>query len=85
MTRKCNLRCKFCYLDRDKYYHQNSEIDFEVFSQVIALIKELGYWEVFLTGGEPFLSENFSMFYQNLIQANFRIVIFTNGPPLLKG
>mgnify|MGYP005848012517 CR=1 FL=1 len=54
VTRRCNEKCKHCYIPQN----QRSKGDFislEDAKNFIDQAKELGIWELTITGGEPFL------------------------------
>lgn len=50
----CNLRCKGCYADSDKTFHE--KLDYEVFSRIINEAKDLWGSRFFvISGGEPLI------------------------------
>lgn len=90
LTPRCNLRCKMCYIRLDKY--QMDLIGREKTAEEwIALAKDAadaGTLNLLITGGEPFIREDFEEIYTALSTMGFIITLNTNAalmtPDLLK-
>lgn len=54
LTRKCNLRCSFCYA-KDAGYCESEMVSFENLKKIIDFCCEAKVRYVFFTGGEPLL------------------------------
>lgn len=48
----CNLRCMHCYIPN----HGHSELSIETIEQIFHQLRELGTFELVLTGGEIFVN-----------------------------
>lgn len=86
LTERCNLRCKHCYQD-------NKKIDEMSFLEIAATIETAAqmvqewqdtYGIQFLpsfnvTGGEPFLREDFFSILELMINTGFEVYILSNG------
>jgi MoaA/NifB/PqqE/SkfB family radical SAM enzyme len=76
MTSKCNFNCEFCYIkDNDT----NEEITFEKAKKLIDDLVSLGLYEVYLSGGECLLIDDFTQIYTYLKQKGLFVTVFTNG------
>lgn len=78
LTNKCNLSCVHCY------YNANSKSSTEEFSTSEALeiarqLGELGVFEVYLTGGEALLRDDWAQIVSKLREYDTQIGIITNG------
>ena len=83
LTNKCNLRCEHCYQDD---YSQSSELSLDELKTVAEKINyTLGKWgkegRIGVTGGEPFLRNDFFNFLEFLEQQSHikKIGIMSNG------
>ena len=64
LTNKCNLRCKFCYLED----YQGKELELDEINQVLDIIQDKEFTHVSLLGGEPTECEYFEpVSYTHLI------------------
>ena len=54
LTRKCNLRCNFCYAKKTEYI-ENDIIDYDDLKKVIDFCDEARVKYIVFTGGEPTL------------------------------
>lgn len=76
VTSRCNLRCPFCYIgDR----HPNKELTYGQICCIIDEITEEGCLRLLLTGGEPFVRDDFLDIYSYAKKKGMIITIFTNG------
>ena len=70
----CNLRCRYC----DTVYSFN-EGNLMTIENIINKVKEIGYKNITLTGGEPLLQKNSIKLIDKLIEEGFNVNIETNG------
>jgi len=55
ITYLCNLRCLHCY---NPHHKKLEELSFEQIKDIIAQIKEAGFAEIHINGGEPLLRDD---------------------------
>lgn len=79
LTRRCNLKCPYCYVgfDRDNPLEKELTRD-EIFS-LLDQIVEKGCLFLNFSGGEPFYRDDFHSIYRYAIEKGLLITIFTNG------
>jgi radical SAM protein with 4Fe4S-binding SPASM domain len=78
LTKKCNLRCKHCYVPDCNEANINA-MTFDNIRDLISQIDELGVMELQLTGGEPFI---LSYILDIIKETQNRLIpcsVFTNG------
>jgi len=78
LTRRCNLRCRHCYVcgADDKARREMSAS--QVF-RALDVLAESGTLFVTFTGGEPLLRRDFFEIAERAAKKNFAVRIFTNG------
>lgn len=82
ISRKCNLKCKFCYNSSGK--NMQDELNVVEIKEVINSAKDLGAKTITLTGGEPLFSPIFFELAQYVVENSIRVLIFTNGTLITK-
>ncbi|NOZ22370.1 MAG: radical SAM protein [Planctomycetes bacterium] len=81
LTRRCNLRCRHCYLGRsvcDPRARQK-ELSAQQFLSIIDQIVDAQCLDLLITGGEPLLRQDFGEIYQHAIEGGLLVTVFTNG------
>lgn len=73
-TMRCNLVCGGCYAAS---YATDDDLSFEVIDRVIAEAKDMGLYNVFVLGGEPFIRQDMLEIYKKHSDVFFQV--FTNG------
>lgn len=75
ITSKCNERCLHCYIP-----HENkiSNIDTELFYDVLKQCKDMQVLHLTLTGGEPMLHKDFCNFLRKCREYNFSVNVLSN-------
>ncbi|MBN1758488.1 MAG: radical SAM protein [Chitinispirillaceae bacterium] len=74
-TGRCNLSCRYCYVDRNKKDLSTSEL-----CSAFDKLAEAGVLNVLLTGGELFFREDILEILSHYVTCNFmRTVILSNG------
>lgn len=76
MTSRCNFSCPFCYI-RDNSIEK--EVCFEEVKDAIDGLVEAGLFEVFLSGGECLLLNDFIKIYKYFKEKGVFVTVFTNG------
>jgi radical SAM protein with 4Fe4S-binding SPASM domain len=75
ITSRCNLRCKFCYLD----HSDNDELSTDEIKNYLEQLAGVGSLFLSLTGGEPLLRKDFWKIAQHAHNLGFAINLKTNG------
>ena len=81
VTADCNLRCKHCYYSGEPTLY-NPQDDFsteDIFELIDFLVDDFNILTLTLTGGEPFLREDFINIVAHAKEKNLPLVIQTNG------
>jgi radical SAM protein with 4Fe4S-binding SPASM domain len=77
-TKKCNLRCIYCYSDAGSAL--NNELSLEELKSVICQAKELGAEKIILLGGgEPLIYKGLREIITYISSLGLKQVLFTNG------
>lgn len=77
---KCNNSCYYCYANPD--FSNSSFIPYVTLESVkglLAIVKELGFNELRISGGEPLIYSNIYDLISNAINLGFEYSIITNG------
>jgi AdoMet-dependent heme synthase len=77
ITRRCNLKCPFCYIE---YEHDYNELDDAECFSVLDQIQELKIPGIIFSGGEPLLREDLlCSLIKKASSSGIRCVLATNG------
>lgn len=81
LTQRCNLRCVHCYLaENDTINRKNvKELTTRQWIDIIDEITEAGCLFLLITGGEPFLREDFGEIYRHAKNNGLVVTVFSNG------
>lgn len=79
LTRRCNLRCKHCYLPVPKHSGDSSELPFSSVTRIIDELYSAGCLFISLTGGEVFGRPDITSILEYLWCKGFVVTIATNG------
>ena len=77
LTRRCNFRCAMCYVHSEEN-HEN-ELSADDWLKIAGEARDRGMIFLLLTGGEPFLRDDFTQIYSSLAEMGFVISVNTNG------
>lgn len=80
ITRKCNLRCRHCYIGPQ----ENVELSLEKTKDILLEFEGMQGLRLLITGGEPLLHTRFNEINDLLPDFAFRKILFTNGTLLTK-
>lgn len=72
----CNLRCRYCDTEYALKINDGKEMTID---EILSKVKEIGYKNITLTGGEPLIHRNVEKLIDKLIQENYDVNIETNG------
>jgi radical SAM protein with 4Fe4S-binding SPASM domain len=76
LTFRCNLKCAHCYVAYDS---RKKEMTYEEICYVLDEITEAGCLWLLITGGEPFIRNDFLDIYTYAKKKGLIITLFTNG------
>ena len=77
-TRKCNLKCIYCYTDAGKA--ADNELNLDEIKSIVVQAKALGAKKIILLGGgEPLIYNNLTDIIEFINSSGLEQVIFTNG------
>ena len=77
LTKRCNLRCLYCYAVSAE--SQKNELGLDEVIHVIDEARELGLRTLTLTGGEPLIDETYFQIAEYARQCGICVLLFTNG------
>ena len=72
----CNLRCSYCDTEYALKIKNGTEMSID---EILEKVKEIGYKNITLTGGEPLIHKNVEKLIDRLINENYIVNIETNG------
>jgi len=75
LTSRCNEKCLHCYIPHE---NKDTDIEPELFYNVLEQCKEMGLLSLTLSGGEPMLHENFCEFLRKCKEYDFSVNILSN-------
>ena len=86
LTFRCNLRCVHCYCNLPQNDRQaiETELETDEVYRLLDQIAEAGCLWLLITGGEPFLRDDFLDIYTYAKKKGFITTLFTNGTLLNK-
>jgi MoaA/NifB/PqqE/SkfB family radical SAM enzyme len=73
-TMRCNLKCTGCYASE---YDRKEDLPSEVVDRVVTEAKDMGMYNVFVLGGEPFIRKDMLDLFKKHSDVFFQV--FTNG------
>ena len=74
VTTKCNWRCRHCYIPT----HDNEGMSIESITKLFAELREMGVFELTLTGGEIFTRNDIHDIIKIAREKGFKVNLFTN-------
>lgn len=77
VTRRCDLRCSFCYGDDESL--PKEEMTVKEWAGVFRHLRQLGLMRVDLSGGEPTIRPDLPQIAQAALDEGLNVVISTNG------
>ena len=82
VTDRCNLRCFYCMPEKGvKFFNKENILSYEEMMKICTLLSSQGFSKIRLTGGEPFLRNDFDYFLKALssLPEKPEITITTNA------
>ena len=77
LTKRCNLRCLYCYADAGEGYKE--ELGLNEVINIVDQARQLGLKTLNLTGGEPLLHKTYFEIAEYAHEHNISVLLFTNG------
>lgn len=74
ITTNCNWKCKHCYISEHQESYLTKEKIFDIFKQ----LREIGVFELTLTGGEIFTRPDIMEIVKKAREMYFKLILFTN-------
>ena len=72
----CNLRCSYCDTEYALKITDGTEMTID---EILDKVKEIGYKNITLTGGEPLIHKNVDKLIDKLLEEGYNLNIETNG------
>jgi radical SAM protein with 4Fe4S-binding SPASM domain len=82
LTRRCNLRCRHCYIDQDE--KRKPELSTAAVKRILRELAAAGTLNLVFTGGEIFLRRDLLELCRYARGFQFNLVLFTNGTLLTR-
>jgi len=79
VTYRCNSRCQFCIIWRDKKYQDQPDADLKNIRENLVALKQLGIRFVDFTGGEPLLHPHLAAALKYAREMGLQTSVTTNG------
>jgi len=79
LTRKCNLKCRHCYVAKESLDTVYAELSTEEIFSIIDSLVLLGCMNLFVNGGEPFLRKDIFEIFSYAVNSGLTISCSTNG------
>ena len=79
LTRRCNVRCPYCYVRFARDTRPEDELSREELFSIIDQIVDAGCLSLTFTGGEPLFRKDFKSIYLYAVRKGLMVIIFTNG------
>ncbi len=79
LTNRCNLRCEYCYASSGDKSNEIDELSVDNYISLFEQLDKMNVHRISLSGGEPFVREDFFEILNEAQKYNFAIVINSNG------
>lgn len=77
ITNQCNLNCLYCAVSSTK--NSPGDLSLEEWKDVIDELARIKVFHLLISGGEPFIRQDFQQILKHILHYHFRISINTNG------
>lgn len=85
LNKHCNLKCRWCYLNRDAGTAGEKEIDIQCAYEIIDILDGLNVKNITITGGEPTTAKFLKDILKYINSKNINTLLNTNGVLLSDG
>jgi MoaA/NifB/PqqE/SkfB family radical SAM enzyme len=79
VTYRCNSRCRFCEIWREKKYQQHPDAELSTVLENLVALRQIGIRFVDFTGGEPLLYSHLATVLQFARKLGLKTSVTTNG------
>lgn len=77
-TKTCNLKCKYCYIEKNPYKTEQDFIQLDKIKQALICVKGKNLNSIYLTGGEPLMHPDFNQILRLCLKIS-NTTVLTNG------
>ena len=77
-AKACNLKCKYCYIERNPYKNEEDFIALDKIKQALMCIKGKKLNSIYLTGGEPLMHPDFNQILRMCLKVA-NTTVMSNG------
>ena len=77
-AKTCNLKCKFCYIEKNPYKNNDDFMDLEKIKQSLQFVKGKALNSIYLTGGEPLMHPDFNQILRMCLKIS-NVTVMSNG------
>lgn len=77
-TKTCNLKCKFCYIQKNIFKKEEDFLPVEKIKQALNFLKGRNLNSIYLTGGEPLLHPDFNQILRMCLKIS-NTTVMSNG------
>ena len=77
-TKTCNLKCKYCYIEKNPYKNEEDFIHIDKIKESLMLMKGKKLNSIYLTGGEPLMHPDFNQILRMCLKIS-NTTIMSNG------
>ncbi|MBQ8476054.1 radical SAM protein, partial [bacterium] len=77
-SKTCNLKCKYCYIERDPYKNEADFMDIEKIKRTLLCVKNMPLNSIYLTGGEPLMHPDFNQILRMCLKIS-NTTVMSNG------
>ncbi len=79
LTARCNFNCRMCYVHQNGQELRERELSADQWLSLASDARDQGLMFLLLTGGEPFLREDFPYLYEQLVRMGILLSVNTNA------
>lgn len=77
-SKVCNLKCKYCYIEKNPYKNEEDFINLDKIKQALMLLKGKKLNSIYLTGGEPLMHPDFNQILRMCLKIS-NTTVMSNG------
>lgn len=77
-SKTCNLKCKYCYIERNEYKNVEDFISLDKIKEALLMIKGKRLNSIYLTGGEPLMHPDFNSILRMCLKIS-NTTVMSNG------